>query len=104
MILGAELGCYGDPLVHTPHADQLAKEGLKYTNFLYSQSRFCSPSRSSFITGMYPTQVQAHHHRTPNPQKLPEHIKMLPEYFKEAGYFVFNGSVKNPKKAGKSGL
>ncbi|MEM9887544.1 MAG: sulfatase [Bacteroidota bacterium] len=98
--LGIELGCYGNPLVHTPSIDQLATEGVLYENF-FTVSPVCSPSRSAFITGLYPTQVQAHHHRTMNPQPLPDSIQILPAYFQEAGYFTFNQSGRDSLKAGK---
>lgn len=42
-----------DAIVETPHIDQLAKEGVICTSF-YATTPVCSPSRSSFMTGMYP--------------------------------------------------
>ncbi|MBE7170872.1 MAG: sulfatase-like hydrolase/transferase [Williamsia sp.] len=37
----------------TPHVDQLAREGRKFTHY-YSPSPICSPSRTGFLTGMSP--------------------------------------------------
>ncbi len=37
----------------TPHIDQMAREGRKYTHY-YSPSPICSPSRTGFLTGMAP--------------------------------------------------
>ncbi len=48
-----DLACYGHPEIKTPHLDQLAKEGIHYTNF-YSPSPLCSPSRASILTGRTP--------------------------------------------------
>ncbi|NNE00741.1 MAG: arylsulfatase [Pirellulaceae bacterium] len=45
------LGCYGQELVTTPHIDQLAAEGMKFTN--YYGSVFCAPSRWTLLTGMH---------------------------------------------------
>ncbi|MBM4068483.1 MAG: arylsulfatase [Planctomycetes bacterium] len=45
----AALGCYGSPVVKTPHLDKLAKNGLRYNNF--HTTALCSPSRSCFLTG-----------------------------------------------------
>ena len=50
---GIELSCYGDPVVDTPHIDQLAAEGILYENGYVTQA-VCSPSRSSIFTGLYP--------------------------------------------------
>lgn len=48
-----DLASYGHRHVETPHLDQLAKEGLKLTNF-YSPSPLCSPARAGFLTGRTP--------------------------------------------------
>lgn len=49
-----ELGCYGGGEVRgapTPRADQLAREGLRLTNFNVEAQ--CTPSRSATLTGRY---------------------------------------------------
>ncbi len=46
----SDLGCMGSE-ISTPNIDNLAKEGILYTNF-YNTSR-CSPSRASLLTGIY---------------------------------------------------
>lgn len=50
----ADVGCYGAE-VHTPHVDQLAEEGMRFSQF-YNYPR-CSPTRASLLTGQYPHQV-----------------------------------------------
>lgn len=50
----SDLGCYGGE-IPTPHLDELAKQGLRYTQF-YNAGRSC-PSRASMITGLYPHQT-----------------------------------------------
>lgn len=45
----AALGCYGSPVIKTPHMDKLAKNGVRYRNF--HTTALCSPSRSAFLTG-----------------------------------------------------
>ncbi len=56
--LGNELGCYGNTEVKTPFIDKLAKEGIRFTKS-YVTAPICSASRSSLITGMYPTQINS---------------------------------------------
>jgi len=89
--MGPALGCYGQENVSTPNLDKLASEGVRYTHF-YTTSPVCSPSRSAFMTGMYATTIGAHMHRTPGPDKkpLPEGVRFLPAWFRDAGYFTAN--------------
>ena len=48
------LSCYGGPLP-TPNIDRIANEGIKFTR-AYATTPFCSPSRASIVTGLYPHQ------------------------------------------------
>ncbi|MCZ6749391.1 MAG: sulfatase-like hydrolase/transferase [SAR324 cluster bacterium] len=50
------LGCYGHPLVQTPHLDALARRGTRFANS-YCASTLCCPSRASIATGRYPHQT-----------------------------------------------
>ena len=54
-----DLGCYGSRQHRTPHIDQLAREGVRFTSF-YSTSGVCTPSRASLMTGCYPRRVNLH--------------------------------------------
>jgi len=47
-----ELGCYGQELITTPVLDELAKQGIRFTDF-YAGSPLCSPSRAVIITGKH---------------------------------------------------
>ena len=47
------LGCAGNPLVKTPTLDKLASEGAMFTDACCA-TPFCSPTRASLITGMWP--------------------------------------------------
>ena len=49
----AVTGCYGDPLVQTPHLDGLAARGVVFDN-VYCPSPICVPSRMSMLNGRYP--------------------------------------------------
>lgn len=48
-----DFGCYGHPTIKTPHIDQMASQGMKFTQF-YSASPACSASRYGLLTGRYP--------------------------------------------------
>jgi len=48
--IGPDLGCYGAPLVKTPHLDRLAAEGMRF-NKAFDTAPHCSCSRSAFMTG-----------------------------------------------------
>jgi len=51
----SDLGCYGAEILETPNIDQLAENGLRFTNF-YNTGR-CWPTRTSLMSGYYPHQV-----------------------------------------------
>jgi len=48
-----DLSCMGASDFQTPHIDELAEHGARFTNW-YSNSPVCSPSRASLLTGRYP--------------------------------------------------
>lgn len=51
------LGCFGSDLYETPHLDELARRGMRFTN-AYSACTVCSPTRASVMTGMYPARLR----------------------------------------------
>jgi len=48
-----DVGAFGGTVIETPHMDQIAREGLRFTN-AYSSAPICSPSRAGLLTGRYP--------------------------------------------------
>ncbi len=57
-------GPYGHPLVQTPNMDRLAREGVTFEN-AYCNSPLCMPSRMSFMTGRYISNIAAWDNSTP---------------------------------------
>src|SRR4051812_2783976 len=49
----ADLKCYGHPYARTPHLDQLATEGTRFTQF-YMTGVTCCPSRTGLMTSKFP--------------------------------------------------
>ncbi|MCE6992625.1 sulfatase [Dyadobacter sp. CY323] len=87
--ISPDLNCYGNKLVHTPRLDQLASEGVLYKNFI-TAGAVCSPSRSSFITGMYSVSINCQNQFPKNKTELPAGIAPVTDYFRKAGYYVAN--------------
>ena len=110
------LSFYGDSTAKTPNLDALAAESLVYKN-AFAVVGVCAPSRSSIITGMYPTSIGTMHMRTgkdiiswgkrtydknipiddiegkPIQQYsavIPEQVKCFPEFLRAAGYYCTN--------------
>ncbi|MEN8203129.1 MAG: sulfatase [Bacteroidota bacterium] len=103
--MSCHFGYNGEEAVKTPNVDQLAADGMVFTN-AYVTGPVCSPSRSALITGMYQTTIGAHNHRSSSTPEsaihLPGHIKLIPHLFREAGYYVSNCKGIEWSKAGKT--
>ena len=80
-----QLSYTGHPVLKTPNIDRIAQEGASFNNFFVA-TPLCSPSRASFLTGLYP-----HAHRVFNNDKLGidviSHTLMtFPRQLREQGY------------------
>ncbi len=53
----ADLSCYGSEFYETPNIDQLASEGVLFTD-AYAAAPVCSPTRASLLTGKYPARLR----------------------------------------------
>jgi iduronate 2-sulfatase len=82
--LRPELGCYGVEGIKTPNIDALAARSVRF-NHAAVQYALCNPSRSSLLTGRYPTQTGVFDNRQWWGAKLPNAIT-LPRWFRDHGY------------------
>jgi arylsulfatase A-like enzyme len=72
---------YLNPEVRTPNLDRLVAKGTAFHR-AYTVNPTCTPTRASWITGMYPSQHGAYSLGT----KLPEEVPTIGDYLAEAGY------------------
>lgn len=82
--LRPELSSYGQNHIYSPNIDRLAAEGTTFTR-AYCQQSVCSPSRTSFLTGLRPDSTEVYDLSTHFRSNLEEAIT-LPQYFKNNGY------------------
>lgn len=81
-----DVGCFGSPDIKTPHLDQMAKDGVKLTNF-YAAQAVCSASRAALLTGCYPNRIGIHQAFMPNHQLgLHPEETTIAEMLKSNGY------------------
>ena len=77
------MSCAGNPVVHTPELDRLAKEGLRFTD-AFVTTAICSTSRASILTGQYARRHGVNDFQT----KLRDLDVTYPMRLKQAGYYV----------------
>ena len=112
------LSFYGDTTAKTPNLDAFAKESMVY-DYAFAVVGVCAPTRSSIITGMYPTSIGTMHMRTGNDVMswgnrkykneeelgrndlenipirqysavIPDNVKCYTEYLRANGYYCTN--------------
>jgi len=95
---GDVLGHVGNPAAVTPHLDRLVDEGAVSFNSAFCQNPVCTPSRCSFMTGLYP---HVHGHRTMFHMLHSERAESsLLRLLKQNGYMVW-WSARNDLLPGK---
>ena len=72
----------GNPGIRTPHLDALCGRATAFTR-TYCQSPICTPSRASFLTGRYPSNV---HVARNGSATFPSEPRLIPSLFAAAGY------------------
>ena len=106
-----DLSCYGQTKFQTPHIDQLATEGMRFTQH-YSGSTVCAPSRSVLMTGLHTgrTPIRGNKEIQPEGQHpISDTVFTLSKMLQQAGYITgafgkwglgFPGSEGDPTNQG----
>lgn len=83
------MGAYGDRHAVTPNFDQLATEGVRFSN-AYAAAPVCSPSRAAVLSGKYPSQVGVNDFLMLNENYIDRGLDpaslIYPQVLKENGY------------------
>lgn len=80
-----ELGCYGQQVIQTPRLDEMAAEGLRFTQF-YAGSTVCAPSRCVLMTGLHTGHCTVRGNGQGPEQTLDADEPTVAHLFKQAGY------------------
>jgi arylsulfatase A-like enzyme len=80
-----DIGPYGATDIATPALDQLAQQGMRYTNF-YAAAPICGPSRAALMSGQYPARVDFEQNIGDGNDGLNARIPTLPALLKQRGY------------------
>lgn len=78
-----DLSCHGNPILRTPHLDQLHGESVRLTD--YHVSPTCSPTRSAFLTGHWTNRTGVWH-TIMGRSMLRENEVTMGQIFKDSGY------------------
>ena len=83
---GRNWSCYGNKFNETPYLDQMAKEGVRFTQ-AYAAAPVCSPYRAALLTGQHPARLNILDYLRPNSSNaLPTSHVTLPEVLQQNGY------------------
>jgi arylsulfatase len=83
-----DLASYGHPTIRTPNLDQMAREGMRFTQF-YSASSLCSPSRAALLTGRLPVRFGLNSVLPPvSGRGIPASEMTIGELLQSAGYLT----------------
>ena len=106
-----DLGCFGQKRIRTPHVDQLAAEGMRFTQ-AYAGATVCAPSRCCLMTGLHGGHAPIRGNQEVKPEgqmPMPDDTFTVAHLMKRAGYSTgligkwglgHPGSNSTPEKMG----
>jgi arylsulfatase A-like enzyme len=83
-----DLGCYGQTKIKTPNIDQLAREGMRFTQ-CYAGNPVCAPSRCTLMTGKHTGHAPIRGNKEVQPEgqpPMPPDTFTVAKLMKNAGY------------------
>lgn len=80
-----DLGCYGQQVIRTPHLDELAGEGMRFTDF-YAGATVCAPSRCVLMTGLHTGHCTVRGNADKARQSLRDEDVTVAEVLQQRGY------------------
>lgn len=87
--ISTELACYGHPAVKTPNLDNMALQGIRYTN-AFCTAPSCTPSRNAMMTGVYQTRTDTQDQRRRG-VILPKGMIPITHLLRQGGYYTALG-------------
>ena len=78
------LSLNGNPIVQTPNFDRIGREGIQFRNS-FCVNALCSPSRASFLTGLYSHTTGCVDN---NDREIPKETPLFTDFLRAAGYEV----------------
>ena len=91
------LGCYGNPVAHTPRLDKFASEGVLFRH-AYSNAPVCSVARNTLLNGVYAVTLGTQHMSSLHP--IPSKFKPYVSYLRELGYYCTNNQKTDYNQRG----
>jgi len=81
-------GCFGNPVISTPHLDRLAREGVRFTQ-AFCTTASCSASRSVILTGLHNhSNGQFGHAHDPHNFHTHQWVQSIPRLAKARGFLT----------------
>lgn len=83
-----DLGCYGQTRIRTPNLDELAANGMRFTQY-YAGNTVCAPSREALLTGRHTGHTYIRGNFLTDEREdpaMPESAVTIAEQVKEVGY------------------